>query len=391
MQMQAKGKICYFDHAASTPLSPSVWEAMAPYFHSFYGNPSSIHQFGRKLKVALEKARRTIADLLNCAPTDIVFTSGGTEADNMVLRGVVEKYAIDHIISSPLEHHAVLHTLEAIQKRYPVQVHYLSVSQNGEIDIEELETLLKTFYGKKVLVSLMHVNNELGVLYDLHIIGHLCREYGAFFHSDTVQSLPYIQLNLLEAPVDYIVASAHKFYGPKGIGFLFQREGKGVAPLIHGGSQEREFRAGTENVAAIVGMAKALEETYANLSEQNAYLGELKTYVIEKIKHYFPDARFNGATDPEHSIPSTLNVSFPGSDQMLVYQLDLHGIAVSGGAACSSGSQKGSHVIEALNLPESYRNNVIRISFGKLNTKEEIDYFINCLLAIFNIEKETLV
>lgn len=381
---------CYFDHAASTPLSPSVLDAMLPYLTEFYGNPSSIHQFGRKLKVAIEKARKTIAELLNCAPTEIVFTSGGTEADNMALRGALEAYNIEHIITSPIEHHAVLHTVEYLQKLYPVQVHYLSVSDCGDIEIDELEFVLKKYYGSKILVSLMHVNNELGTLYDIVTIGNLCKEYGAFFHSDTVQSLPYIQLNLKELPIDYITASAHKFYGPKGIGFLYQRERKGVRPLIHGGSQERELRAGTENVPAIVGMAKALEETYEHLEEKNQHLWSLKNYTIEKLQKIFPDLRINGLSSPIRSIPSTLNISFPGPDQMLVYQLDLYGIAVSGGSACSSGSQKGSHVIEALNVPEKYRNNVIRISFGKQNTKEEIDYFINCLCAIFNIQESKL-
>ncbi len=377
----------YFDNAASTPLSPTVLQAMMPYLQQHHGNPSSIHQFGRKLKAALEESRRTVANLLNCHPAEIIFTSGGTEGDNFALIAAYEAYNIQHIISSPLEHHAVLHTLEYLNKK-GVEIHFLKPDPQGNLDLNELEDYLKRF--KNTMVSLMHANNVLGNLYPIEEIGALCERYGALFHSDTVQSIPSIRLDLEKIPMHFAVASAHKFNGPKGIGFLYKRADIKLSPLIHGGGQERGLRSGTENVASIVGLAKALEETYNHLEEKQKHLWQLKSTFIQQLQERVEGVHFNGVIEKGRSLPGTINVALPPifDPPMWVYQLDIYGIAVSGGSACSSGSQKPSHVLQALGLPPEITFNSVRFSFGMQNTLEEIHYTINTIEQIIQQTKK---
>ncbi|MCS6905133.1 MAG: cysteine desulfurase family protein [Bacteroidia bacterium] len=379
----------YFDNAASTPLCPQALEVMLPFLGEQYGNPSSIHGFGRKLRVAIEQARKTIADIMGCAPSEITFTSGGTEADNLALCSLV--YAepkVSHFISSPIEHHAVLHTLQVLEKRNGVKVTWLEVSSTGEWSIEQLEEVLKQHRQKNLAytaaVSLMHANNEIGTVIDLVRVGQLCSQYECYFHSDTVQTVGHYPFSLSQTPVDFIVASAHKFYGPKGAGFLYHKNPKKVQPIICGGSQERNLRAGTENVAGIVGMAKALEVTVAEQEQTKAHLQKLKNYFIQKLKILFPGILFNGKPESEDSLASILNVAFPINDpeSMLTFTLDIEKIACSGGSACTSGAINNSHVLKAIGCTPERMANSIRFSFGKQNTLEEVDYVLSVLAKV---------
>ncbi len=375
-------KRVYLDNAASTPIHPEVVEAMLPYLTGHVGNPSSIHYHGRQLRAAIEKARKSIADLLGASPAEIVFTSGGTEADNYALRGAAMSHGIRHIITSPLEHHAVCHTAEELNKTQGVSLTWLKPDLRGNLDMGELEEALKQ--NPKALVSLMHGNNEIGTLNDLNAIGTLCQKYGALFHSDTVQTLGHLKLDTRTLPIDFLVASAHKFHGPKGVGFLYRREGKHLPAQITGGGQERNQRAGTENVAAIVGMAKALELIHTDYEKHAQHLRTLKEYAIAQIQSAVPEVLFNGETAAGKSLDTVLNVSFPGTDEesLLLFNLDLAGISASGGSACTSGSVKGSHVLEALGCNLTRMANSVRFSFSSFTTQEEIDYLATQLRTL---------
>lgn len=372
----------YLDNAATTAIHPLVWEEMKPYFEQFTANPSSIHSHGRQAKVAVEKARKTVAGLLNTSPAEIFFTSGGTEADNTVLQSAVLYGGRKVIITSPLEHHAISHTAEAWEKLGMVKVEWLKVNEWGDIDFSHLEELLQQF-GQQALVSLMHGNNEIGNLLDLEKVGNLCRQYGALFHSDTVQTMGHFKHDLKSLPIDFLVGAAHKFGGPKGIGFLYVRAGVACSPLMHGGAQERNQRGGTENVYGIVGLAKALEISYAEMEKHQTYLKALKSYFIEKLKSAFPEVAFNGRSgEVENSLYTVLNIRFPQvqDGDMLLFKLDIEKISASGGSACSSGTSIGSHVLAAINPTGTGAS--IRFSFSPNNTKQEVDRVLDVLKGI---------
>jgi cysteine desulfurase len=376
----------YFDNAATTAMDDRVIEAMLPFMKSHYGNPSSVHSHGREVRSAIEKSRKKVAELLNASPSEIFFTSGGTEADNTALVCGIDSHGITHAITSPIEHHAVLHTLEVLAKKGAVRLHLLEVNEKGEFDLDQLKSLLKE--NPKSLVSLMHANNEIGNLNDLERIGGLAKEYGAFFHSDTVQTMGHFVHDLKNLPVDAIVAGGHKFHGPKGSGFLFVRKDKKIHPFIHGGAQERNMRGGTENVIGIIGIAKALEIAYEDMSGHRAHIEKIKTRFIEKLKADIPGIEFNGLSgDLEKSLYTVLNVSLPPSESnrgMLLFNLDIEGISASGGSACSSGATVGSHVLRALNhLPE---RDSVRFSFSRFNTVAEVDYTVGKLSELYAVE-----
>jgi cysteine desulfurase len=379
--MKGMSEKVYLDHAASTPLDPEVFEQMRPYLLNHYGNPSSTHAFGRELRNAIEESRRTIAGLVGAQPGEICFTSGGTEADNLGILGLVRAHELEHIISTRIEHHAVTHPIETLAKGGK-EVTWLPVNEKGHIDLTDLQAALDR--NPKALVSLMHANNELGSMHDVEAIGSLCTEYGAYFHSDTVQSIGCYRYNLAELPLHCISASAHKFNGPKGIGFLFVRKGTGLQSILEGGSQERNLRAGTENVPGIVGLAHALKKTYGQLEEKKAHLTQMKRYMKEQLQLLFPDLGINGETDENRSLPTVLNVSFPcgGEDAMLLFQLDLAGIAVSGGSACNSGALIGSHVLREIKASKNALLNSIRFSFGMATTKAELDFVLAQLKSL---------
>lgn len=370
----------YLDYAASTPLDEDVFQAMLPYLRDQFGNPSSVHSHGRNLRSAVEQARRTLADLLNCAPAELIFTSGGTEADNAAIKCNALDGNVQRIITSPLEHHAVLHAAETAAQAAGIPLEFIPVNEKGRHDLAALEQLLRD--GPPALVSVMHINNELGNINPIEDIGALCAEYGALFHSDTVQSIGLYQLDLEALPMHFAAASAHKFNGPRGIGFLYAQAGHTTRPLICGGAQERNQRAGTEHVAGIVGMAAALQKTYQNIEAKRHHLTELKNYFWAKLQENFPAIELNG--DPANAAPTVLNVAFPGSnpDGMLLMQLDINQISVSGGSACTSGSVKGSHVLQACGLQGDRLQSSIRFSFGPSNTKEELDYVLQKLKEI---------
>lgn len=372
-------KRIYLDHAASTPMEPAVLEAMTPYLLGSFGNPSSTHAHGRHLRNAIEESRRTIAKQIGAQTSEIIFTSGGTEADNMAIRGMVDAYGIKTVISSPIEHHAVTHCVEKLEKEGVIQAIWMTPGPDGSMDLEELRTILSENPGS--LVSLMHANNELGTMLDLEATGNICKEAGAYFHSDTVQSMTNVRFNTEELPIDLMTASAHKFNGPKGVGFLFARKGLKVSSLICGGSQERGHRAGTENVAAIVGMAEAFRLCYSRFDEKHEHLVNLRSYMKERLLKEVPGVSFNGATTDAMAMPTVLNVTFPDSvaEGMLLFQLDLEGVSVSGGSACQSGAQTGSHVLHGIRKPASEIGRTVRFSFGLSNTIAEIDIVVGKL------------
>ncbi len=362
----------YLDNAATTPLDPEVFEAMRPYMLEHFGNPSSTHSHGRIVRAAVESARKKVAELLNCTPGEILFTSGGTEADNAILTGAVHSYGIKNIISSPVEHHAVTHTLDHLQKNLQVNVHHVHLDQKGHVDLHHLETLLKEH--NNALVSLMHANNEIGNLLDMEAVSALTEKYSAYFHSDTVQTVGHYRHNLKDIKVHGMTGAAHKFHGPKGVGFMFIRKDKKILPLVYGGSQERNMRGGTENVYGIIGLAKALEIAYRDMADHTRYIKSIKSRMIEKLRAAIPGVSFHGdSEDLERSLYTILNVSLPEADanNMLLFNLDLQGISASGGSACSSGATQGSHVLGAL-YPGSGRG-AIRFSFSKYTTAEHID------------------
>ena len=373
----------YLDNAATTSMDDRVIEAMIPFMKNHYGNPSSVHSHGREVRTAIERSRKKVAELLNATPGEIFFTSGGTEADNTALICGIETHDIKHAISSPLEHHAVLHTLEVCEKKGHIKLSLLDVNEKGEIDFAQLEDLLKKHPNS--LVSLMQANNEIGNLNDLNRIGNLAREYGAFFHSDTVQTMGHYVHDLKSLPIDSIVAGGHKFHGPKGSGFLYINKEKKIHPFIHGGAQERNMRGGTENVIGIIGIAKALEIAYEDMAEHQHHVSALKNHFIKGLREAIPGLEFNGLSgDLEKSLYTVLNVSLPPSKQnagMLLFNLDLAGISASGGSACSSGASVGSHVLRALN--HNPEREAVRFSFSRFNTLDEVDYSILQLKELY--------
>jgi cysteine desulfurase len=367
----------YFDNAATTALDPQVLEAMLPYLQNHFGNPSSIYSYGRETRLAIENARKSVAKILNAHPAEIFFTSGGTESSNTAIMASVRDLGCKHIITSPIEHHATLHTVEHFNCRDEVTVSYVNILSNGHIDTEHLQQLLAAAT-EKTLVTLMHANNEIGNITDLHVVGNLCKQHNAIFHSDTVQTVGHFPFDLRNTPVHFITGAAHKFHGPKGAGLLYVNENVQIKPYIHGGSQERNMRAGTENVYGIVGFAKALELATAKHKEESAYIQGIKQYLMEQLQLHMKGVGFNG--DPlGKSNYTVLNVSFPKSEksEMLLMNLDMMGICASGGSACTSGAQQGSHVIRAFN---NNPNQIpVRFSFCKNNTKEEVDVLVEKL------------
>lgn len=362
----------YLDNAATTPIDEQVIDTMTEVMRESFGNPSSIHHYGRKARTLVEQSRKTIAQLLGAAPGEIFFTSGGTESDNLALRSAVFDLDCQHIVTTAIEHDAVLKTAQYLAEQGHATLHLLPLQANGHIDMASLEKLLKEIKGK-ALVSLMHANNEIGNLLDIESVGQICKEYGAIFHSDTVQTIGHLPVKPKEWKIDFLAGSAHKFHGPKGVGFIFINEDISVKPLILGGSQERNMRGGTENLVSIVGMAKALEIGYAEMQHQQERISGLKHYMADGLKKLIPGIAFNGDCLGRSNF-TVLNASFPLEieDDMMLFNLDIAGIAASGGSACSSGSNIGSHVLAALK-PEDERINV-RFSFGKFTTQEEIDY-----------------
>ena len=374
----------YLDNAATTPLDPEVFEAMKPFMLEDFGNPSSTHAHGRKVRAAIESARKKVAELLNCTPGEIIFTSGGTEADNTLLCNSISTYGIQHAISSPIEHHAVTHTLETLAKKGLVQLHHVQLDEKGHVDLVHLEHLLREH--PKALVALMHANNEIGNLLDLEKVGELCTQYSAYFQSDTVQTMGHYRHDLKKLKVHGLTAAAHKFHGPKGVGFMYINKDKKIQQLIHGGAQERNMRGGTENVYGIIGLAKALEICYREMAEHENHIKKLKSHMIEKLRETIPGVSFNGdSANLEKSLYTVLNVSLPESEEndMLLFNLDLQGISASGGSACSSGASTGSHVLGAL-YPNSNRG-AVRFSFSKNNTLEEIDFAVEKLADLCKV------
>jgi cysteine desulfurase len=371
----------YFDNAATTPLDKEVLNEMLPFMEDHFGNPSSIHSFGRKTRSAIEEARKKIAKLLCVSPSEIFFTSGGTEADNMAIHGSVFDLGIKHAITSKIEHHAVLHTLQKLAHDKVIELSYVNLTEEGHIDLKHLEELLET--NERSLVSLMHANNEIGNLLPLKDVSELCVKYNAIFHSDTVQTMGHYDIDLSRMKVHFVTCAAHKFHGPKGVGFLYINGDIKVNPFIYGGAQERNMRGGTENLYGIVGLAKALEIALRDVKEHQAYIQELKSYMIEELKKNITGVEFNGACNT-NCLYTVLNVRFPLTKdaEMLLFNLDIAGIATSGGSACSSGSDVGSHVLRELSFDLTRPS--VRFSFSKYNTKEEVDYTISKLKFFFS-------
>ncbi len=372
----------YLDNAATTPVAPEVAEAMIPYLMNEFGNPSSTHFYGRQAKGVIETSRRTVAKLLHCSPSEIIFTSGGTEADNMALTTAILSLGAKRIISSPIEHHAVGHTIEALVRDHGVQIVWLDTDGKGNIDLKQLESYLKEPI--PTLVSLMHANNEIGTLLPIQQVSALCRQYGAWFHSDTVQTMAHYAFNLQELDIDFITCAAHKFHGPKGVGFLYVNKNVKAEAFIHGGAQERGLRGGTENLYGIVGLAKALELANTDIEEHQHQVQELKSYMIAQLQEKLPGVAFHGEIDPAKSLYTVLNVCLPATEKsgMLLFTLDLKGVACSGGSACSSGSNKGSHVLEGIGADNSRPN--ARFSFSRYTTKAEIDFALEQLVSIYS-------
>ncbi len=374
----------YLDNAATTPLDPEVFEAMKPFMLEDFGNPSSTHSHGRKVRAAIESGRKKIAELLNCTPGEIIFTSGGTEADNAIIRCAVDTYSIKHVISTPIEHHAVTHTLETLKKQGIIELHDVTLDEIGHVDLNQLEKLLKEF--PNALVSLMHANNEIGNVLDIEAVGELCEKYNTYFHSDTVQTVGHYRHDMKKIKVHGMTAAAHKFHGPKGVGFMYINKAKKIHPFVHGGSQERNMRGGTENVYGIIGLTKALEICYREMDQHEIYIKNLKSVMIEKLNSAISGVTFNGdSANLERSLYTVLNVSLPESEEnsMLLFNLDMQGISASGGSACSSGASTGSHVLGAL-YPNSQRG-AIRFSFSKYNKIEEIDFVVEKLAELYRV------
>ena len=367
----------YFDNAATTALDPLVLEAMMPFFTEKFGNPSSIYSYGRETRMAVETARKSVAKLLNANPAEIFFTSGGTESSNMAIQAAVKDLGCRHIITSKIEHHAVMHTVDYHDSLDEVKVSYVKILPDGHVDLDDLEKLLAAAE-EKILVTLMHANNEIGNMLDLHAVGNLCKLYNAIFHSDTVQTVGHFPMDLRNTPIHFITGSAHKFHGPKGVGIIYINENVRIKPFVHGGSQERNMRAGTENIYGIVGFAKAFEMAMETYESDSAYIGTLKYYMHEQLKKHMPAVGFNGDVLGK-SLYTVLSVSFPKTEksEMILFNLDINKICASGGSACTSGADAGSHVIRSVN--NNPNQLTVRFSFSKHNTKKEIDAVVQKL------------
>ncbi|MDE3247488.1 MAG: cysteine desulfurase [Bacteroidota bacterium] len=361
----------YLDNAATTPLDPQVLEAMMPYLTEKFGNPSSIYSYGRETRLAIETARKLVARTLGAHPAEIFFTSGGTESSNTAITAAVRDLGCKHIISSPIEHHATLHTVEYLKQTGIASLNYVRLQADGHVDLSDLEQQLANA-GKKCLVTLMHANNEIGNLLDIHAVGALCKQYNAIFHSDTVQTVGHYPFDLRNTPVHFITGAAHKFHGPKGVGLLYINENVQIHPFIHGGGQERNMRAGTENLYGIVGFAKALELATANYEKESTAIAALKKYMAEQLTKQIPGITFNGDAFGK-SLYTVLNVSFPKTEksEMILFNLDIAAICASGGSACTSGADQGSHVIRAINNDPN--RIAVRFSFSRHNSTDEID------------------
>ena len=374
-------KKVYLDNAATTPLDKQVMTTMMEVMENSFGNPSSIHAHGREVRTLLEKARKNVASLLNTAPANVFFTSGGTEADNTAIRSAITTFNLTHAITSKIEHHAVLHTLEMLEASGAIKLSFVSVDDKGNIDYEHLEELLKE--NPRSIVSLMHANNEIGTLTDIHKVGELCETYDAIFHCDTVQTMGHYVHDVKQLKAHFIVCSAHKIHGPKGVGFIYVSPALKIKPFIYGGAQERNMRGGTENVYGIVGLSKALSIAYEEMGAHQTYIQGLKSYMKERLLKEIPGIVFNGETDPDKSLYTVLSVAFPVMDMpdMLLFNLDINGVSASGGSACSSGSNIGSHVLTAIGTDPD--KPCVRFSFSKFNTKEEIDYAVEKVKEVY--------
>ncbi len=368
----------YFDNAATTALDPLVLETMMPYFTEKFGNPSSIYSYGRETRIAIEQARKSVAKILNAHPAEIFFTSGGTESSNTAICAAVRDLGCKHIITSAIEHHATLHTVQYLVSAGEAKVSYVKLLSNGHIDLQHLEQLLE-MATQKTLVTLLHANNEIGNILDIHTAGNLCKKFNAILHCDTVQTVGHFPFDLRNTPVHFITGAAHKFHGPKGVGILYINENVRIKPLVHGGSQERNMRAGTENLYGIVGFAKALEIATAAFTEDSAYIGALKKYMHQQLQQHIKGVGFNGDTFGEN-LYTVLSVSLPKTEksEMLLFNMDIHNICASGGSACTSGAEQGSHVIVAINNDPN--RVTIRFSFCKHNTRDEIDIVVATLI-----------
>ena len=373
----------YLDNAATTPIAKEVLEVMTEAMIKDFGNPSSTHFYGRQSKALIETSRRQIAMRLHCQPSEIIFMSGGTEADNMAIHIAVQELGVKTIITSVLEHHAVGHTVESLGLQAKVQVRYVQVDEKGNVDLQHLEKLLTE--NTNAMLSLMHANNEIGTLLPLKEVSVLAKKYNALFHSDTVQTMGHYAFDLSELDIDFITCAAHKLHGPKGVGFLYANAKNRITSMIHGGAQERGLRGGTENLIGIVGMAKAIELAYNDLEEHQKHVQNLKTYMMNSLKERFSEIAFHGETTPSKSLYTVLNVCFPKTSKssMLLFTLDLKGIAVSGGSACSSGSSKGSHVLEGIGADMTRPN--VRFSFSRYTTVEEIDFALKQVSCVFKV------
>ena len=381
----------YLDNAATTPLSEEVIDAMVGVLKNNFGNPSSTHSLGQEAKILIENVRRDVADYLKVSPAEIIFTSCGTESNNMIIKSCVDHLAVERIISSPLEHKCVAETVLVMKKRRGVEVAYLRPDKKGDFSLEQLEKLLKSS-DKKTLVTLMHANNEIGNLIDLKKVAQLCKENNALFHSDTVQSMAHMDLDFSDIPVDFASCSAHKFHGPKGSGFAFIRKASGLKGIITGGPQERSLRAGTENVCGIVGLGKALEIYLKNMDSYANHIKEIKQYTIDQLSEKIQGVKFNGrSAEMDNSLYTVLSVLLPFKDPMIGLKLDMKGIAISQGSACSSGASKPSMVMMmVVNEEEIDQTTPLRVSFSHFTTKQDIDALVNALEEIaksFQIEK----
>ncbi len=372
----------YFDNAATTTLDPSVLEAMMPFLTERFGNPSSIYSYGRETRMAVESSRKIVAGILNAHPSEIFFTSGGTESNNTAIQASVRDLGCKHIITSVIEHHAVTHTVEHLHNLDLVKVSYVKLTSNGHTDLKDLENLLSAS-NEKTLVSLMHANNEIGNMLDIQAVGNLCKKYQALFHCDTVQTVGHFPIDLRNTPVHFITGAAHKFHGPKGVGLLYINENVQIKPFIFGGGQERNMRAGTENIYGIIGFAKALEIANSNFENDHAYIESLKKYMYDLLKKEINGVNFNGDIFGS-SLYTVLSVSFPKTEksEMILFNLDINNICASGGSACSSGADAGSHVIRAIN--NNPNQITVRFSFCKNNTRDEVDAVVSKLKELLN-------
>ncbi len=376
------GRRVFLDNASTTPMHQEIIDMMSDMMRSNFANPSSVHSSGREAKVIIENARKTIADLLNTSPGSIFFTSGGTEADNMAIRSTIQDYNIQHVVTSKIAHHAVLYPLQDLENKNIIKITYVDIDNDGIISLSHLKDILKN--NSRTFVSIMHANNEIGTIQNIKKIGEICNDYNSIFHSDTVQTIGHYPFNMEDLNVHLMAASAHKFHGPKGIGFIYISDKIKISPLLRGGGQERNMRAGTENVCSIAGLAMAMQIAYKNLEEETNYIKGLKKHMIKRLKTELNDVQFYAkCTDLENSLYTVLSCHFPETDisEMLIFNLDILGISCSGGSACNSGVSKGSHVLKEV-FPDSKRPG-IRFSFSKYNTKEDIDFTITKLKELF--------